>query len=228
MREGDRVYAVLRDEILEWKLSPGTVLGEVELSKKLGVSRTPVREALRHLEREKLVQIRPGRGAVVSEISMHNIAQIFQMREALETYAARLAARKGDRDVFGPLLEELTSAWKNLGLSHVPADGYADYTRLISRLDSAIEVAADNVYLSDALASVSAHVARLRHLARRDPERMHKAAEEHVSICQAILDNDPERAAELTAAHIHNSLRGILTVFIEDVTGSTLMVSGPR
>ena len=79
MREGDRVYTVLRDKILQWELGPGAVLAEVEISKELGVSRTPVREALRHLEREKLVQIRQGRGAMVSEISMHNIAQIFQI-----------------------------------------------------------------------------------------------------------------------------------------------------
>jgi GntR family transcriptional regulator, rspAB operon transcriptional repressor len=227
MRESDRAYALLHEDILGWKLAPGTVLGEADVSQQFGLSRTPIREALRRLEREKLVQIRPGRGAVVTEISLDSIAQLFQMREAIETYAARLAARKGDSAVFGPLLEQLEALSSGLDPTSAPEDGYAGYSALVARFDHAIEAAANNTYLSDALSNVTAHVARLRHLARRNPSRMYEASREHVAICRAIIARDANLAADLTAKHIHSSLQGILTVFIEDVTGGALMTSEP-
>ena len=87
----ERVYAHLRDEILANRLSPGTVLSEVPLAASLGVSRGPVREALGRLAAEGLVTVRPRRGAVVSELSPGEFLQAYQVREALETLAIRLA-----------------------------------------------------------------------------------------------------------------------------------------
>jgi DNA-binding GntR family transcriptional regulator len=227
MRQSERVYQTLRNEILDWRLRPGTVLGEVELSRRLHVSRTPIRDALRRLARDNLVRISPGRGAVVAEISMDSVAQLFQMREALETYAARLAARHGDQETFEALREEMHKASVELDDAKQPADAYAGYTRLIARFDQAIDTATDNAYLQEALANLHAHLARLRHLARRNPARMRKSAEEHLAICEAICQRDERAAAEATATHIHNSLQSILTAFIEDVTGTSLM-STPR
>ena len=80
------------------ELEPGTPLSEVDLSKRLGSSRTPVRESLHQLSREGLVRLVPGRGAFVAEISMRDIIELFQMREALETHAARLAAQAPNRN----------------------------------------------------------------------------------------------------------------------------------
>lgn len=227
MRQSDRVYETVRDDILEWRLRPGTVLGEVELSKRLNVSRTPIREALRRLAQDNLVRISPGRGAVVAEISMSSVAQLFQMREALETYAARLAARHGDLAAFETIRDDMAKACNELADERAPADAYAGYAKLIERFDTAIDTATDNTYLQEALANLHAHLTRLRHLARRNPARMHRAAEEHLAICSAICDRDEQAAAVATATHIHNSLQAILTAFIEDVTGSTLMSAGP-
>jgi len=224
MREADRAYETLRADILSWELAPGTVLGEAVVSQQLGLSRTPIREALRRLEREKLVQIRSGRGAVVAEISLDSIAELFQMREAIETYAARLSARKGDPKVFVPLLAKLEALADTLDPDEPPADGYSAYSALVADFDAAIEHAANNTYLSDALINVTAHVARLRHLARSNPRRMYEAGSEHVAICKAILARDASTAANLTASHIHRSLQGILAVFIEEVTGSALVI----
>jgi DNA-binding GntR family transcriptional regulator len=227
VREGDRVYTQLREEIVQWKLVPGEVLGEAELSKRLGVSRTPIREALRRLEGDKLIQIRPGRGATVTDISVSSVAQLFQMREAIETYAARLAARKGDSTVFGSILDQLTSVLKGLDPDHAPEDAYAEYREVARRLHGAIEEAAGNVYLSAALQNVADHQARLRQLTNRNPARMYHAVQENVEICQAILDKDGDLAAELTAAHIHNGLQGIIAVIIQDVTGDALVSPHP-
>jgi DNA-binding GntR family transcriptional regulator len=227
MRQSERVYDTVRNDILEWRLRPGTVLGEVELSKRLDVSRTPIREALRRLAQDNLVRISPGRGAIVTEISMNSVAQLFQMREALETYAARLAARHGDLATFEAIRDDMAKACNDLADERPPADAYAGYAKLIERFDTAIDTATDNTYLQEALGNLHAHLTRLRHLARRNPARMRRAAEEHLAICTAICERDERLAAENTAVHIHNSLQAILMAFIEDVTGSTLMSAGP-
>lgn len=228
MRQSERVYQTLRQEIVDWRLEPGTMLGEAELSKRLNVSRTPIREALRRLERDNLVTIIAGRGARVAEISMTSVAQLFQIREALETYAARLAARHGDLETFQTLLADMSAACQELDRDQPPPDAYASYTKLIDRFDAAVDEATDNTYLQEALSNLHAHLARLRQLARRNPARMRLAAEEHVAICRAICERDEARAAEATATHIHNSLRTILNTFIQDVTGSTLLSVPPR
>src|ERR1700733_11927879 len=93
MRASETAYQRLRDEIIQWKLEPGTPLGEVETSLRLGVSRTPLREALSRLIAEGFVRTGPGRTAVVTSLSRRDIVELFELREALETQAARLAAR---------------------------------------------------------------------------------------------------------------------------------------
>ena len=77
MRASDRAYAALRDEILEWRLQPGTVLAEVEQAARLGISRTPLREALARLSADGLVEALPGRGLVVTAASFDSVAELF-------------------------------------------------------------------------------------------------------------------------------------------------------
>lgn len=223
MRQSERVYQALRDDILNWELSPGTVLGEVELSHRLDVSRTPIREALPRLIREGLVQNIPGRGAIVAEISMAGISQLFQMREALETYAVRLAARAADRSAFTTLREQLREMRDGLATEPHPVDDFAEHYDLIGRFDTAIDQATNNLYLQNALRDLRGHLVRLRRLARRNPERMRRAAEEHLELCAAICAGDEVAASEATAQHIRNSLENILAVLVRDVTHSTLV-----
>src|SRR5665213_3459484 len=103
MRASETAYQLLRDEIIQWKLEPGTPLGEVETSLRHGVSRTPLREALSRLIAEGLVRTGPGRTAVVTSLSRRDIVELFELREALETQAARLAARRRNASVFEAL-----------------------------------------------------------------------------------------------------------------------------
>jgi DNA-binding GntR family transcriptional regulator len=97
MRASDRAYAALREDIIEWRLLPGTVLAEVEQSERLGVSRTPLREALSRLTAEGLTTAAGGRGVVVTDISLEDIDELFELRETLECKAAALAAERGRR-----------------------------------------------------------------------------------------------------------------------------------
>ena len=110
LRAGDRAYQTLRTEIVEGALAPGTVLLEVEQATRLGVSRTPLREALSRLNGDGLVTSQSGRGMVVSPVSLANITELYELRQALEQQAARLAATRRDPEVFAELAAEFALA----------------------------------------------------------------------------------------------------------------------
>jgi DNA-binding GntR family transcriptional regulator len=110
VRVSDRAYQLLRDDIVSWRLLPGTPLSEIELALRLGVSRTPLRSALTRLALEGLVDTSRGRTGVVPDVSARSVAELFELREALETHAARLAARRRDPAVFAALAAALLSA----------------------------------------------------------------------------------------------------------------------
>jgi len=205
-RASDRAYLTLRDEIVEWELRPGSVLGEVEQSTRLGVSRTPLREALARLVADGLVSSQSGRGLVVTNLSLASIREIFEVRQALEEQAARLAARRGDTAVFDQLEREFAAV--NELLEHDDPARHA-YYGLVARLDDAIDDAVDNTYLTAALATLRTHLVRVRRLAVDDPARLSAAAAEHLLIVQAIAARDAELAAHATQVHLHQALRNI-------------------
>lgn len=207
MRAGDRAYSTLLDEIQTGALSPGTVLAEVEQSTRLGVSRTPLREALRRLASDGLVTQASARVTVVAGIDADDIRSLFDLRRALETEAARLAARRGDRGGFRRLATEFAD------VDTAEADAYY---ALIARFDSAIDAAVDNAYLSAALRSVRTHLVRVRRMARDNPLRLSASAGEHELIARAIGAGDPELAAHATHVHLHNALTTILEALTED------------
>jgi DNA-binding GntR family transcriptional regulator len=204
LRASDRAYLALRGEILDAELGAGTVLAEVEQSQRLGVSRTPLREALSRLAAEGLVSTHSGRGVVVTTVSAENVTEYFEVREALEVQAARLAARRRDPAVFTALRDEFRNADDLLSDRH----GYYD---LVARLDNAIDVAAANPILVSSLDGVRTHVARIRRLSQDDPTRLRDAAREHLQILDAIIDGDESLAASATQVHLRNSLRNILS-----------------
>jgi GntR family transcriptional regulator, rspAB operon transcriptional repressor len=205
MRASETAYQLLRDEIIQWKLEPGAPLGEVETSLRLGVSRTPLREALSRLIAEGLVRTGPGRTAVVTSLSRRDIVELFELREALETQAARLAARRRDASVFEALRQDFVGVRSTKGVS--PEDRPYD---LAEALDVAIDAAAGSVYLQSALRDLRGHLARVRRSAHSNADRLSRATSEHILIVDAILAKDEALAASATSVHLHNSLANIL------------------
>jgi len=205
-RASDRAYDVLREEILQWRLAPGTVLGEVEQSARLGVSRTPLREALSRLSADGLVESQSGRGLVVSSASIDDVRELFELREALETAAAALAAARRDPAIFAALADEFDRA-----AALVEHDDLAAYYDLVARFDEAIDASLANPSLASALRGVRTHLQRIRRLAQDDPARLLRAASEHHLIAEAIRDGDADLARHATAVHLHASLRHIET-----------------
>ncbi|QAY63289.1 GntR family transcriptional regulator [Xylanimonas allomyrinae] len=199
-RASERAYRALRDAIVGWELRPGDSLGEIELAERLGVSRTPVREALARLTADGLAVAVGGRGLAVAPMDLGRVHALYEVRQALETQAARLAARRGDPAVFQQLADELAAS---------PSERVAYYD-LVARLDAAIDAAAANDYLVAALTTVRTHLARIRRIAQDDPARLAEAAAEHRTIASAIAAGDPDLAAHATHVHLHHSLENVV------------------
>lgn len=210
-----RAYEQLRSEILDGVLGPGSTLFEVEQSERLGVSRTPVREAFGRLVAEGLLDDKRGRGLVVTDVSDDDVDALYEMRTCLEAQAARLAARHGDRDVFAGYVGDFRGWNATLLDPRVSDEQVVAYYALIRRFDQAVDTAAGNPYLLDALETLRAHVARVRRKAGASPMRLAASALEHALIASAIADHDAALAVHATHVHLHNSLEH----FRHDYTG---------
>jgi DNA-binding GntR family transcriptional regulator len=203
MRASDRAYEALRSEILDWRLPPGSVLAEVEQAERLGVSRTPLREALARLVSEGLAAAHGGRGVVVTAVSLAGMADLFAVRLPLECAAVRLAAVHRAPAVFEELAERFGGA-----PALVAAGGAAQhgYYALVAELDDAVDEAAGNPYLLQAQRQLRTHLVRARRLARANPDRLLASAAEHRQIAEAVARGNPELAAAAVTVHLHHSL----------------------
>lgn len=190
----DRAYAALLDGIQSETSRPHVVLGEVEQADRLGVSRTPMREALRRLIADGLVVQQSPRVTVVADLDADDIRSLFEIRRALEETSARLAAARGDARLFAALADEF---------AHVDlegAEGRDAYYSLIGRFDAALDAAVANDYIASALRTVRTHLVRVRRMARDKPARLAASAAEHRTIAQALAARDGDLAAHATHA----------------------------
>jgi DNA-binding GntR family transcriptional regulator len=217
MRASDRAYASLLDEIQRGALPPGTVLAEVEQATRLGVSRTPLREALGRLAADGLVAQQSPRVTVVTDVDAGDIRELFELRRALEETAARLAAQRGDAAAFAALADAFARA------SFDRQDALDDYYALIARFDAQLDASVANDYLTSALRTVRTHLVRVRRLARDKPERLAASIAEHGLIASALAARDADLAAHATHVHLHNALINIL----ESLDASTSPATAP-
>lgn len=208
MRASDRAYRVLLDEIQRGILPPGTVLGEVEQSTRLGVSRTPMREAIGRLVADGLVAQQSPRVTAVTDFDAADIRKLFIARRALEETAARIAAAQPNRDAFEALarsFDQTVAGRTDAGEGAIDA-----YYALIADFDAAVDAAVDNPYLTQGLRTIRTHLTRARRLARDNRARLQMSVAEHSLIARAIADGDADLAAHATHVHLHNALTSIL------------------
>ena len=197
-------YAQLKADILDGTLRPGDPLGEVDLATRIGVSRTPVREALQRLAMEGLVTWVPGRGAFVSGLSVPDIVELFQLREALESHSARLAAASPARATMTEYLGRFADSRTYV------ADDTMRYFELTAAFDSAVADLAANGRIRIALDEVWAQAARIRRMSNRNMSRIVESIGEHEAIARAIAAGDGNAAAAAAGLHISNSLRNVI------------------
>lgn len=212
MRASDRAYRTLLDEIQSGALPPGAVLGEVEQAARLGVSRTPLREAIGRLAAAGLVVQQSPRVTVVSDLDAGDIRELFTLRRALEETAARLAAdrarsERSTAQAFATLAAEIAAAQ--------PTDDADAYYALIARFDAALDASLSNDYLTSALRTVRTHLVRVRRLARDHPQRLAASVTEHRLIAEAIAAGDADLAAHATHVHLHSALQSALESITE-------------
>nr|WP_138467078.1 GntR family transcriptional regulator [Poseidonocella sp. HB161398] len=203
--QGQAAYQRLLEDIRSGALAPGTRLREVELASRLGLSRTPVREALRLLEAEGLVAHLPRQGAVVRQLDYAEVAELYEMRSVLEGTAARLAARIAS-DVELEELEVLQLAVE-AALARADERGSSEANR---QFHAALHDAARNRFLIGAIRGMEKTMLILGPTTLADPERRAGAAEEHRAILAALRARDGSAAEAAMQRHIRNAQRARL------------------
>ena len=190
----DKAYQEIRRLIVSLELAPGAVIDERELIERLEIGRTPVREALRRLAHERLVEVYPRRGMFVTGVDVRELARLSEVREVLEPEAARLAAERAtdvDRAELGALLAELEA-------------GRSDLIDLDERIHRAVYRAAHNDLLEATLEQYYVLALRIWSIALDRAEELEEAVAEHRALLEAIQAGDADRAAETMRAHVQN------------------------
>jgi DNA-binding GntR family transcriptional regulator len=208
--KADLVHRRLKEEIERGELAPGTPLSELSLVERTGASRTPVREALRRLAAEGLVDLVPRQGARVSRVSLQSVRDLFDFRSLLEPAAMRQATEAAANDpevrrTFAAMRTEFSRVARR---APSQARSRAFY-ELADRFDWAIIGATRNEHLRRTIAELRPHTARLRNLSHVDPQRVEVSVAEHLRMCDALLAGDADQAAAAIAEHLTQSLRTI-------------------
>jgi DNA-binding GntR family transcriptional regulator len=193
------VYEELKSAIVDLRLAPGDPLREATLADQLGVSKTPIREALTRLEQEGLVETTSFKGAVVTGYSRQDLLEIYELRELLENAAARTAAESmadADRDRLDRICRESRKLKKNHDAAGLAA--------LISAFDDVLFEQVRNSRIRALIENLRAHLTRIGHLTAEIPGRIEASVDEHEKIVQAIAARDPELAERQMREHIRS------------------------
>ena len=212
----DWVYEEIRGAIVDLRLEPGAPLREAAIATQLGVSKTPVREALGRLEQEGLVEATSFKGAVVSDYSERDLQEIYELRELLEGVAVRAAATEADDATLAALHEviERSRAARD-------TDDLVLLAELLGRFDQIIFEQVENARIRNLIETLRAHLTRIGKLTEEIPGRVEASVEEHAAIVEAIARGDADEAERAMRVHIA-SVRG------DQLAGMDANVAGDR
>lgn len=197
----DAVLNQIRDMIIEGRLAPGTRINEGQVGAMLGVSRTPLREAIKTLASEGLVEIVPAKGALVRRFSENDIREILFVLKALEQTAARLACRHAT-DAEISAIRAMHAAM----LKHYAARNRLEYFKLNQTIHSAIVQASGNSVLVQTHETLQSQIKRIRFLGNETPERWAAAMAEHEEMIEALGARDADRLAEILGRHLDKTV----------------------
>jgi DNA-binding GntR family transcriptional regulator len=202
----ERAYAEIRRQILNSQLLPDEPLSEYDLAVDLKMSRTPVREALKRLGHEGLVRFVLNRGAFVSSLSVSDVAEIYQVREQLEGFAAFVAAEKMSGPEITALEQELANAEKLAGSGRIAETFESDIN-----LHQCLVLSTQNNRIAGILETLADQVHRIRVLSPNTPGRLEATLREHGEILSCVKRRDKEAARAAMVRHLHaaqeNALR---------------------
>ncbi len=201
----EAVCETLRDAIRKGILEPGERLMEVQLAEELGISRTPVREAIRKLEQEGYVIMMPRRGTYVSDISTNDVKEIFEIRSALESLATGLAARRIEPDELETLQNLL-----------IEIEGYIaknDMEKIVEtdiKFHGLLYQVSRNERLVNIINNLKEQLARFRTLSMSYPGRLQETLEEHSEMVEAIANGDVSAARDAAEHHMERAEKTLL------------------
>jgi GntR family transcriptional regulator, trigonelline degradation regulator len=197
----DWVYREIREAIIGLRLTPGEPLREAAIAEQLGVSKTPIREALARLQQEGLVELTSFKGAIVSSYSPEDLQEIYELRAMLEGAAARNAAARSSQETRAQLLAVLdrSRALRDAG-------ELTDLASLLGDFDQIIYEQVTNARIKALIDNLRAHLTRIGNLTEAIPGRVEASVEEHAAIVDAIVRQDPEDAERLMRLHIASVL----------------------
>ena len=199
-----QVFDKIRSDILKGRYQKGDELVECTIGKELGVSRTPVREAIRQLELEGLVQLIPNKGAFVTGISASDVRDIYLIRSRLEGLAARMAAEHISSEQLAEMEETIV-----LSDYHVKKEHFEQVCEMDGKFHKLLYAASGSRILEHTLTDFHQYVQRVRMASITNRIRMHKSNSEHEKILEAIRNKDGDQAEKVAAEHISNTVENL-------------------
>lgn len=195
----EQVAQRLRQMLVEGRIAPGAKLNERELSELLNVSRTPLREAIKMLAAEGLVELLPNRGAVAVSLDEQDILDTFEVMAGLEAQSGELAAQR----ITGQELAEIQAMHFEMLAAYTRRDLSAYYA-LNARIHDAISAAAKNPVLAQVYNHVNARLQALRFRSNQDGEKWQRAVKEHEKMIEALAARDANAMREVLLTHLAN------------------------
>lgn len=209
----EMVFNVLMEAIISGQLPPGERLMEVQLAEEMGVSRTPVREAIRRLELEGFVVMIPRKGAYVAGLSIKDIVNIFEIRTALEQLAVSLAAERmtpDDLETLERMVVELSES-----VQDADVDSWAEMDKRFHRL---ICEYSRNERLIQMMENIIEQINRYRVISLSDAEVRHHTVAEHKRIVEAMAERDIPAAQKAAADHLNNTQTSLIVLLQEKLS----------
>jgi len=203
----DEVLERLRDMIIEGRLVPGQRINEGLVGAQLGVSRTPLREAIKTLASEGLVEIQPAKGAIVRKFSQHDLYQILEVLKTLEQLAGRMACEHAPDQTIAAI-----GALHDRMLALYATRERLEYFKLNQAIHSAIVAASGNTVLMEMHETLQARIKRLRFIGNEGPEKWAGAVAEHEEMMAALLNRDGEALSNAIGRHMDATLERVREV----------------
>ena len=204
----DLAYEKIANWILNDTLKPGEVITETGIAESIGISRTPVREALHQLSQEEMVTIIPRVGVFVSQLNIKSLKELFEVREAVEGMMTYLGCQKGSVSIFEDIMSEIIKAGTKT--DELRSHGLE---KAGDRFHAYIADTADNGRLRKIIDSYKMQLRLERKIATQIPGRVDLSMKEHMGILEACIRQAPEEAEKAMRLHIRSTLDSIISGF---------------
>jgi DNA-binding GntR family transcriptional regulator len=209
----EAIFQKLRSLLVEGKIAPGSKLNERELAESLHVSRTPIREAIRRLAADGLVELIANRGAIAVQLSLEDVIHTFNVIADLEGFSGELAAN----NITEAALSELEALQYEMMASYARRD-LSSYYKLNLRIHHLINQAANNPVLSRLFSQVNARIEALRFRSNQDGVKWERAVEEHQEMLDALKARDSKRMRKIMMQHVMNKRDVVVQLLQSEAT----------